>query len=360
MTDSELNEFVLWYLSREGYENTFIILEKSIKVIGTGEEKLSKTKIKKFNQILKSIQQMKPEQPPFPPISGLNLTFDITAPSSITRELVKNKSNKSQVASSSDKRTRPDKKISIKFIRKLEKLGIPKESASDMTELNVEWDSILAKNKEDFKIHCTHPKCKYRTHMVPNSLREHCISVHEWGEYKCPRTDNCQYTSHTKVGLNRHIGHFHKIRKNPHRGSHHCRVTGCSASFQTVCELKIHEDVHNNTPRFKCIYCQYTSGNKTQFSDHLTSHYGELEYICKICGYIGTSKPSLLKHEDIHSENKFRCTICSEILGPRSAHNFHASKKHDIHEEFEKYRILIPPNVSQKDMEDMFPNRKKH
>ena len=91
-------------------------------------------------------------------------------------------------------------KISIKFIHKLSKLGIAEESAADMAELKMDWDSVIAKNKKDFKIHCIESKCKFRADMIPNSLKEHCVREHDWGEYKCRKNDYCKYVSHSKEG----------------------------------------------------------------------------------------------------------------------------------------------------------------
>jgi len=96
------------------------------------------------------------------------------------------------------KKSKPENKISIKFVQKLDKLGIPENQAADMKGIKIEWNSIFAKNEEDFKILCTDPKCEYRILPSPQCLYDHCIKVHNWGEYKCPRTDNCQFIAYTK------------------------------------------------------------------------------------------------------------------------------------------------------------------
>ena len=86
----------------------------------------------------------------------------------------------------------------MKFVRKLDRLGIPEDQAADMKGVNIEWNSIFAKNENDFKILCPEPKCNYQILPSPNCLHDHCIQVHNWGEYKCPRTDNCQFVSKSK------------------------------------------------------------------------------------------------------------------------------------------------------------------
>ena len=127
------------------------------------------------------------------------MTFDFSQPSSSTREIISTKPAKIKNVDSTHKKTKKDEqKVSIKFIRKLSKLGIPEDSAAAMAELKLDWDSVIAKNKEDFKIHCIETKCKFRADMTPHSLEEHCVKVHEWGEYKCTQNNNCQYVSHHK------------------------------------------------------------------------------------------------------------------------------------------------------------------
>ena len=127
----------------------------------------------------------------------------MSGPRSITRELHPTIGSTNSKKNAKHKSENEKTKISIKFIQKLSQLGIPEYSAADMAELKINWNAVIAKNGKDFKIHCTEPKCHFRAHMTPDSLRNHCITMHEWGEYKCPRTDNCKYVSHTKES-----GHF--------------------------------------------------------------------------------------------------------------------------------------------------------
>ena len=187
-----------------------------------------------------------------------------------------------------------------------------------MSELNIQWDSVIAKNEEDFKIYCTELNCEYRTDMKPNSLIDHCTQAHNWGEYKCPRTDNCKYTAYTRNVLKQHVSSFHKNRKTS-MGGFHCPAPGCAASLGNESKLRTHMNIHSNTPRFKCWYCLYTSENIKFFEDHLAFHHGELEYKCEICDFISRHKRTLDLHMDTHNETKYKCTICSKIRQPHFA-----------------------------------------
>ena len=46
------------------------------------------------------------------------------------------------------------------------------------------------------------------------------------------------------------------------------------------------------------------------------------------------------------------------MRGAESAHNQHVSKKHNIHKDIGDYRIEIKPKITEKDMNEMFPDRK--
>ena len=157
-----------------------------------------------------------------------------------------------------------------------------------------------------------------------------------------------------------HISRFHKILPSAGGRFYKCKMAGCSTSFSSQSLLKLHEDVHNNTPRFRCVYCQFATTNIGMFSSHMNAHYGEIEHKCNICGYVGSRLSALKDHLDIHNETKYKCTICSTVCGTRMAHKQHVTSHHDIHEEISKYRVAIQPEVTEKDMKNTFPNRKKN
>ena len=62
MKDLEANEFVLWYLEKQGYGKTLTKVKESLKV--KSEEKISKKKMKKFEKIKNEIiAESKPKEP---------------------------------------------------------------------------------------------------------------------------------------------------------------------------------------------------------------------------------------------------------------------------------------------------------
>ena len=159
--------------------------------------------------------------------------------------------------------------------------------------------------------------------------------------------------------MKKHVSVFHTIRKDSVRKSERCSAPGCLASFSSRSNLKVHINVHNNTIRFNCIYCQYRTSDVKVFGDHLSSHYDELDYKCDTCGYVATTKSHLKQHLDTHSDIKYKCTLCSIICTTRYAHKEHVTHKPDIHEEIGDYRIEIKPKITEKHMVEMFPDRKR-
>ena len=62
---------------------------------------------------------------------------------------------------------------------------------------------------------------------------------------------------------------------------------------------------------------------------------------------------------DLHNDIKYKCTICSTICSTRKSHTHHVNRKHDIHEDIGDYRIEIQPKITEKDMNEMFPERNR-
>ena len=62
MKDLESDDFLLWYLEKQGYEMTLKKLNKSLQI--KSQEKISKKKIKKFEKIKNEIiTGTKPKEP---------------------------------------------------------------------------------------------------------------------------------------------------------------------------------------------------------------------------------------------------------------------------------------------------------
>ena len=155
------------------------------------------------------------------------------------------------------------------------------------------------------KIKCAVPNCHYESKMGINCLIKHCEDIHHWGVYKCTKNKNCLFESYCHQSLQSHIAQFHKERKVRGRGLKVCSKEGCSASFFRSLNLKLHEDIHNNTLRFECSYCQYRTGSTTKFSDHLAIHFGDNRYECDKCGHIARTKKHLRCHKELHTERKY-------------------------------------------------------
>ena len=146
---------IIFFVLRTG-KKTKHLFKKATETKETVSEKKIKKMKKKKKQILQEKQENSAQQ--LPTGSGLsfnlNLNFDISEPCSATRELkteVKRGTTKKKVKEKT-KKQKPN--ITVKFIRKLKKLGIPEDAAEDMAELDFNWGIIHAEKKE-IKIKCT-------------------------------------------------------------------------------------------------------------------------------------------------------------------------------------------------------------
>ena len=295
----------------------------------------------KTEEIERIVSEEEVEEIDNPPQTGLsfnlNLNVDLSEPCSATREL-----EIKEVKRGRPKKYKKEDNKKQKLILNLIKMGMPENVAKDMVEFDFDCEKII-KAKEDYlKIKCTVSGCDYKSEIGIDCIRKHCEEVHDWGVYKCTANENCHFEAYSKTSLHSHIGSFHKQWNKPGRHER-CSKKGCSASFKDQFMLKTHEDIHDNTLQYKCSYCHYKTGHGSLFSDHLAIHFGDIRYVCDICCHVAKNKWSLKLHMELHTETKYKCTICSAIFGTLPLFKHHMRHDHKIKENLGEYRIKIEP-----------------
>ena len=220
-------------------------------------------------------------------------------------------------------------------------------NCSDTINTNVSVsDAAKRKVIRRRKIKCIVPNCDYESEIDSNCLKKHCEKDHQWGVYPCTENDNCQFEAYSKQSLIAHIGMFHKEWESRGHGPEQCSKKDCIASYKLASHLQEHEDIHNNTLRFKCSYCPYKALKRKQFLDHLAIHFKNHQYVCGICEHIARTKQDLERHQERHTETQYKCTICSTLFGTSSYLNVHLRNKHNIREKRAEYCIVIEPGDS--------------
>ena len=89
-----------------------------------------------------------------------------------------------------------EKKIDIPkdFLKKIKKLGMKEEDAEILFRSKIDWAAVYSSNK----ILCTEPACDYHTKIEGGDLKNHLISVHNYGEYPC-RYSGCNFIGVSEV-----------------------------------------------------------------------------------------------------------------------------------------------------------------
>ncbi|XP_018645138.1 zinc finger protein, putative [Schistosoma mansoni] len=94
---------------------------------------------------------------------------------------------------------------------------------------------------------------------------------------------------------------------------HYC--TECNCTFKSAYNLKRHQKiVHLHEYRYFCGYCEFRTGERLAYEEHLARHFCVKQFICEICNARFTNKHELDDHRAFkHSnERNFACTECDQ------------------------------------------------
>ena len=94
-------------------------------------------------------------------------------------------------------RAEKDKKvreIPKEFIKKIEKLGMQKEDAEVLYKTQIDWTAVYSNNK----IHCVESGCDFYTEIDNDSMTNHMVNCHNYGDYPCSDLA-CNFVAHSKV-----------------------------------------------------------------------------------------------------------------------------------------------------------------
>ena len=185
--DYTVNDFVIEYLKKAKYEKTLkLIAEKD-----AGKETM-KT-YKNFINYLKEIET-KTKMKNYDDF-GFEINFGEYQQAAVARKTISGKiktGSKNEVVKKND--------VPKEFIKKIQKLGMKIEDADLLYKTKINWTAVYSENK----LYCTEHGCDYFTKIDGDELKNHMITIHNYGEYPCPYQD-CDYVGVSKVRS------FHKL-----------------------------------------------------------------------------------------------------------------------------------------------------
>ncbi|CAH8564934.1 unnamed protein product [Schistosoma bovis] len=94
---------------------------------------------------------------------------------------------------------------------------------------------------------------------------------------------------------------------------HYCNE--CNCTFKSAYNLKRHQKiVHLHQYRYFCGYCEFRTGERLAYEEHLARHFCVKQFVCEICNARFTIKHELDDHRAFkHSnERNFACTECDQ------------------------------------------------
>jgi hypothetical protein len=197
--------------------------------------------------------------------------------------------------------------IPDKFKKIAKKFGLPEDH---LEFFYTNRESFHWETKDKTEIQCTEVGCKHTVKVSPGCLMDHMISVHNYRDIPCDKTD-CSFIAFSDENLTHHRTRFHGHGKKPvDFANHTCTFSTCKVSFAFPSQLRRHLDVHENRV-LSCNYCPYRNAVSKELHKHLLDHFRIKNFACDICSRKFATNNELQHHHRIaHSTDDFVCVDC--------------------------------------------------
>ena len=168
-------------------------------------------------------------------------------------------------------------------------------------------------------------ECEYKTYRK-SCMKSHIINKHQKhlkDRFPC---EQCGQTYSSKGALKLHINSIHSGLKE----LVYCKIENCSFSCFRNQWMKVHENqVHNLGSKLSCEQCDYQTGNKQAFKNHLRIQHSDFKYECESCDYKCRDSDRLKDHKRIVHENiLIPCELCDYKATKKSNLRDHMQVKH--------------------------------
>ncbi|XP_018578094.1 zinc finger protein 708-like [Anoplophora glabripennis] len=141
--------------------------------------------------------------------------------------------------------------------------------------------------------------CNYETNCK-SSFTEHTLTHKKCSEVQMLKCIYCQYETKSKRGIRRHVLTHERRLLDPKEATKIKRMLQLKKPF--------------SVKKFTCETCDFTTLNKSKFSDHQLRHKGEKPYGCNECEYRALKKNFLKLHMLSHRKPSevplYKCDKC--------------------------------------------------
>lgn len=99
--------------------------------------------------------------------------------------------------------------------------------------------------------------------------------------------------------IKRHLTSHMRIHSNLRPFT--CDFPGCSKTFRSRSNWRMHKDFHAGVKRWSCSYCGRSFLSQGNMAKHVRRHVGEKRFSCDICGKGFIERQELKSHQKIHT-----------------------------------------------------------
>ncbi|UYV68514.1 hypothetical protein LAZ67_6000007 [Cordylochernes scorpioides] len=143
-------------------------------------------------------------------------------------------------------------------------------------------------------------QCNYRARMNGDLIKHMRIHQDE-KPYQC---EFCEFSTKHRGAL--------RIHRRIHTQEKPYSCDQCAFRCSSVAALKKHQASHfaNRVRKHSCTECGFSTATKSAMASHTRSHGAGTKKICPICE-VAVSTDAFYLHMDNHSNEAFRCDLCT-------------------------------------------------